>query len=95
MSMVNLRGSLIFLLLVLTWEELCIQADHNTLMSKVQTPQAWEVVDKEFREIKEWFLLNKLLLNEDKTQNLVCTLISEPVEVLRVQRGCMRLLYCE
>lgn len=38
------------------------------------------MVDKEFREIKEWFLLNKLLLNEDKTQNLVCTLISEPVE---------------
>lgn len=54
-------------------------ADHDTLMSKVQTPSAWEV-DKEFREIKEWFLLNKLLLNEDKTQNLVCTLISEPVE---------------
>lgn len=49
-------------------------------MSKVQTPQAWEVVDKEFREIKEWFLLNRLLLNEDKTQTLVCTLISEPVE---------------
>lgn len=55
-------------------------ADHDTLMSKVQTSQAWEVVDKEFREIKEWFLLNKLLLNEDKMQNLVCTLISEPVE---------------
>lgn len=55
-------------------------ADHDTLMSKVQTPQAWEVVDKEFKEIKEWFLLSKLLLNEDKTQNLMCTLISEPVE---------------
>lgn len=54
-------------------------ADQDTLMSKVQTPQAW-VVDKEFREIKEWVLLNKLLLNEDQTQNLVCTLISEPVE---------------
>lgn len=49
-------------------------------MSKVQDPQGLEVVDKEFREIKEWFLLNKILLNEDKTQNLVCTLISEPVE---------------
>lgn len=55
-------------------------ADHDTLKSKVQTPQAWEVVHEEFREIKEWVLFHKLLLNEDKTQNLVCSLISEPVE---------------
>lgn len=58
-------------------------ADDSSLLVAGQTPQqaveaAADIVISDFRQTKE---LNELLLNEAKTQNIVCTLKSRGQEV--------------
>lgn len=50
-------------------------ADENTLLSEERTPQqAVDAAHSDFRQAKEWFTTNKLLLNGAKTPSLVYTL---------------------
>lgn len=50
-------------------------ADETTLLSEERTPQqAVEAAHSDFRQVKEWFTTNQLLLNEAKTPSLVYTL---------------------
>jgi hypothetical protein len=52
-------------------------ADDTTIFASGPTPAA-SLLEAEalFNEAKNWFIANKLQLNEDKTQRLVCTLSS-------------------
>lgn len=58
-----------------------IFVDYTTIKSRGRTlQQAMEVAVRDFRDAKEWFVENNLLLNDTKTQNPVCTLSRDPVD---------------